>query len=63
MAIKTILSLALAGSASAFAPSILAPRVRASSLKAGFDMEASIQQTRDMRLAHLEEQVWQRFRG
>ena len=55
--LQTLTALSLVSAATAFAPSTrLANRVSVAQ-SAGFDMEASIQKTRDMRLAHLEEQA------
>ena len=63
---KFVIAFALLGGAQAFAPassrSILArrgarPSGKKAPLQMGFDMEASIQKTKDMRLQHLEEQA------
>jgi len=55
--LKTVTALTLVSVAAAFAPATRFASRAAVSRSAGFDMEASIQKTRDMRLAHLEEQA------
>jgi len=54
-----LVALALVGGATAFAPASMRSRAMRSktAVKMGFDMEASIQETKDMRLTHLEEQA------
>jgi phosphoadenosine phosphosulfate reductase len=55
--LKTVTALALVSVAAAFAPATRFASRAAVARSVGFDMEASIQKTRDMRLAHLEEQA------
>jgi phosphoadenosine phosphosulfate reductase len=54
---KTTALMGLVSGAAAFTPASFARRTLAKPLSMGFDMEASIQKTKDMRLAHLEDQA------
>eukprot|EP00614_Pseudopedinella_elastica_P007688 CAMPEP_0172596834 /NCGR_PEP_ID=MMETSP1068-20121228/16684_1 /TAXON_ID=35684 /ORGANISM="Pseudopedinella elastica, Strain CCMP716" /LENGTH=419 /DNA_ID=CAMNT_0013396051 /DNA_START=60 /DNA_END=1319 /DNA_ORIENTATION=- len=54
---KSAAVLGLATSVTAFAPASFGRRAMVKSLPAGFDMEASIEKTKDMRLDHLVEQA------